>query len=275
MKVVILAGGLGTRLQEETSIRPKPMVEIGGQPILWHIMKHFCHHGHQDFYIALGYLGDYIKEYFLARYNLSGSMTIDFSRGEVRRQNTEQMQWTVNMIDTGIHTMTGGRLKQLQPWLGDEPFMLTYGDGVSNVDLQELISFHKQHNKLATVTAVRPPARFGGLTIDQGIVTEFTEKPIMSEGWINGGFMILDPCVFEYLGDDTCILEADSLEEIASNGQLAAYQHDGFWQCMDTLRDKNYLQNLWDQGQPPWKTWAPEESFPNRPNVLTGFKAAA
>ncbi|HUG68281.1 MAG TPA: glucose-1-phosphate cytidylyltransferase [Pirellulaceae bacterium] len=255
MKVVILAGGMGTRLQEQTETRPKPMVEIGGKPILWHIMKHFSHHEFSDFYIALGYLGDYIKEYFLARYSVSGHLSIDFATGQVHRRNADQERWSVNLVETGSHTMTGGRLKRLQSWLGDETFMLTYGDGVSDVDLHALTSFHRSQGKLVTLTAVRPPARFGGLTIQDGVVTEFAEKPAVGEGWINGGFMVLEPGVFDYLTDDTSVLESNLLEQAATDGQLAAYQHEGFWQCMDTLRDKLYLQKQWTSGQAPWRVW--------------------
>ena len=261
MRVVILAGGRGTRLQEETVARPKPMVEIGGKPILWHIMKHFSHAGFHDFYLALGYLGDSIKEYFLTQCNLSGSMTIDMSRGSVRRKNVEQEPWTVNLVETGLDTMTGGRLKRLQNWLCDEPFLLTYGDGVSDVDLPALLAFHESQGKLVTLTAVRPPPRFGGLTIKNGVVEEFAEKPLKGEGWINGGFMVIEPGIFDLIGDDACILESDVLEKIAGNGQLAAYEHEGFWQCMDTLRDKNLLNDLWDKGCAPWQAWDSKPSL--------------
>jgi glucose-1-phosphate cytidylyltransferase len=255
MRVVILAGGMGTRLQEETTVRPKPMVEIGGKPILWHIMKHYAHHGCDDFHIALGYMGDYIKNYFLNQYNLSGDLTIDFSKGMVSREDRETEDWSVKLIDTGLHSMTGGRLLRLKRWLGDETFLLTYGDGVSNVDITELLAFHKTHGKLATMTAVRPPARFGGLVINGDIVENFTEKPITGEGWINGGFLILEPGVFDFLKTDACSLESDALTQIAAGGQLVAYRHDDFWQCMDTLRDKNYLEGLWQSDNAPWKTW--------------------
>jgi len=255
VKVAILAGGLGTRLGEETAARPKPMVEIGGKPILWHIMKLYAHHGFKDFCIALGYLGDYIKSYFLDCHNLSGNLTIDFARGEVSREETEADDWVVSLIDTGAHTYTGGRLARLQSWLRDETFMLTYGDGVADVDLSKLLRFHQSHGKLATVTAVRPPARFGGLIIRDGIVDDFTEKPMAGEGWINGGFLVFEPGIFDYLDGDRCSLEADALERLAKNRELAAYQHFGFWQCMDTLRDKNYLQQEWETGAAPWKVW--------------------
>jgi glucose-1-phosphate cytidylyltransferase len=258
MHVVILAGGMGTRLQEETTARPKPMVEIGGQPILWHIMKHYAHHGFDDFFIALGYMGDFIKSHFLDQYNLSGSLTIDFSKGIVRRTDRNPERWSVNLIDTGLQTLTGGRLLRLRPWLSESTFMLTYGDGVSNVDLTALLAFHKSQGKLATVSAVRPPARFGGLVLDGTMVESFLEKPVAGEGWINGGFLVFEPEVFEYLTGDECSLEVQALEQLAADGQLAAYRHGDFWQCMDTLRDKMYLEKLWQSGEAPWRTWDDE-----------------
>ncbi len=256
MRVVLLAGGRGTRLQEETTMRPKPMVDIGGRPILWHIMKHYAQHGCKDFYVALGYMGDYIKSYFFNQYNLSGALTIDFAGGGVGREQPEVEDWRVNLIDTGIDTLTGGRVLRLRRWLKEESFMLTYGDGVSNVDLTELLRFHKQHGRLATITAVRPPARFGGLILDGPSVASFTEKPIAGEGWINGGFMVLEPRIFDYLDGDKCSLERACLERLAADGELAAYQHGDFWQCMDTLRDKNYLESEWEKGDAAWKTWS-------------------
>lgn len=255
MRVVILAGGMGTRLQEETTTRPKPMVEIGGKPILWHIMKHFAHHRFDDFYIALGYMGDFIKSYFLDRVNLTGNLSIDFATGDVLRTEAETERWNVNLIDTGLKTLTGGRLLRLKRWLSDSTFMLTYGDGVSNIDLTALLKYHRQQGKLATVTAVRPPARFGGLVIEDGIVNRFTEKPVAGEGWINGGFLVFEPGVFDFLSGDESSLEAHALEQIAAAGELAAYCHPDFWQCMDTIRDKNYLEQLWTSGSAPWKVW--------------------
>jgi len=255
MKVVILAGGLGTRLAEETEMRPKPMVEIGGRPILWHIMKNYAHYGFKEFYIALGYKGEEIKRYFFDYYNLSGSMTIDFSSGKVEAYNKEFEDWVVHFIDTGPDTNTGGRLKRLEPFLKEQSFMLTYGDGVSDVDMPALLSFHKSHGRIATVTAVRPPARFGGLVFDGDIVTKFTEKPQIGEGWINGGFMVFNPQVFQYIRDDQTSLEAGALENLAVDRQLTAYRHDNFWQCMDTLRDKRLLESLWQEKQAPWKVW--------------------
>ncbi len=255
MRVVILAGGMGTRLQEETAARPKPMVEIGGMPILWHIMKHFRSHGIRDFVIALGYMGDFIKHFFLDRYNLSGHLSIDFGSGQVEREELIQEDWRVHLVDTGLHTHTGGRVKRLQSWLSGETFIVTYGDGLSNVDVRALIRFHRRHKRLATVTAVRPPARFGGLVLDGNMVASFTEKPSAGEGWINGGFLVFEPEIFDYLGDDQSSLEAHTLERLAADGQLAAFQHGDFWQCMDTLRDKHYLEGLWHDGHAPWKTW--------------------
>jgi len=255
MRVVILAGGMGTRLHEETTTRPKPMVEIGGKPILWHIMKHFASHSFDDFHIALGYMGDFIKGYFLDRYNLSGNLSIDFNTGTISRSEAETERWSVNLIDTGLKTLTGGRLLRLKPWLKDSTFMLTYGDGVSNVDLSALLDFHRKQGKIATVTAVKPPARFGGLVIEDGAVTRFTEKPLGGEGFINGGFMVFEPGVFDFLSGDDASLEADALEKIALAGELSAYCHPDFWQCMDTLRDKHYLERLWSEGSAPWKTW--------------------
>jgi glucose-1-phosphate cytidylyltransferase len=261
MRVVILAGGMGTRLHEETTTRPKPMVEIGGKPILWHIMKHYARYNFDDFYIALGYMGDFIKGYFLDRYNLSGNISINFRTGSIAHASGETEGWSVNLVDTGIKTLTGGRLLRLKPWLSDETFMLTYGDGVSNVDLDALLAFHKKQRKIATVTAVRPPARFGGLNIEDGRVTKFSEKPMGGEGWINGGFLVFEPEVFDFLVGDESSLETDAMERIAAAGELSAFCHPDFWQCMDTLRDKHYLEKLWNEGSPPWKTWGESPAF--------------
>jgi glucose-1-phosphate cytidylyltransferase len=255
MKVVLLAGGLGTRLTEETEIRPKPMVEIGGRPILWHIMKHYAHYGFQEFFVALGYKGEYIKRYFMDYYTLNGSMTLDLATGLVQPQVKECEDWKLHLIDTGVQTNTGGRLKRLEPYLGNETFAITYGDGVSNIDLQRLLEFHKSHGKWVTVSAVRPPARFGGLVIEGDLVANFTEKPQAGEGWINGGFLIMEPQVFKYLNNDSAGLEVELLERLAADGQLAAYRHYDFWQCMDTLRDKYNLENFWQSGNPPWQVW--------------------
>ena len=255
MKVVLLAGGLGTRLTEETEIRPKPMVEIGGRPILWHIMKHYAHYGFQEFLVALGYKGEYIKRYFMDYYTLNGSMTLDLATGAVQPQIKECENWKLHLLDTGVQTNTGGRLKRLESYLGDETFMITYGDGVSNIDLQKLLEFHKSHGKCVTVSAVRPPARFGGLVIEGDLVANFTEKPQAGEGWINGGFLVMEPQVFKYLTNDSAGLEVELLERLAIDGQLAAYRHYDFWQCMDTLRDKYNLENYWQSGNPPWQVW--------------------
>jgi glucose-1-phosphate cytidylyltransferase len=255
VKVVILAGGLGTRLSEETEIRPKPLVEIGGHPIIWHIMKHYVQHGFREFVVALGYKGEEIKRYFLDYNRLRASVTVDLATGESSFHEAPPEDWTVHLIDTGLKTNTGTRVKRLQPWLEGETFMLTYGDGVCDIDLKDLVRFHRKHGRLATVTAVRPPARFGGLIFDGDLVSDFTEKPQIGEGWINGGFMVLEPGVFDYLNDQDPSLEADALERLAADRQLAAYKHDKFWQCMDTLRDVRLLENLWQSGDPPWKSW--------------------
>jgi glucose-1-phosphate cytidylyltransferase len=255
MKVVILAGGMGTRLTEETQIKPKPMVEVGGRPILWHIMKSYAHYGLKEFVVALGYKGEFIKRYFLEYRALSGSLSLDLGSGRVTSYAEKTDDWTVHLMDTGLNVMTGGRVRRLQPLLGDETFMLTYGDGVSDVDLNELLRFHRSHGRIATITAVRPPARFGGLRFDGDLVVEFTEKPQIGEGWINGGFMVLEPQVFRYLKADSSVFETDALERLASDGQLAAYRHERFWQCMDTMRDLRVLEGLWEGGAPPWRVW--------------------
>lgn len=255
MKVVILAGGLGTRLAEETEIKPKPMIEIGGRPILWHIMKHYAHYGFKEFFLALGYKGEVIKRYFLDYYSLNGSMTIDLAKGKVEVYDKKCEDWVVHLMDTGQETYTGGRVKRLEPWLRDRTFMVTYGDGVSDIDLRELLRFHRSHGRIGTVTAVRPPARFGGLVFNGDLVAEFTEKPQAGEGWINGGFMVFEPDIFDYLEGDFSSLELDGLEGLVADGQLAAYRHESFWQCMDTLRDKRLLEGLWQGGKPPWRVW--------------------
>ncbi|MGQ9890048.1 MAG: glucose-1-phosphate cytidylyltransferase [Aggregatilineales bacterium] len=255
LPVVLLAGGLGTRLAEETDVRPKPMVEIGGRPILWHIMKHYAHYGFNEFLVALGYKGEVIKRFFLDYHNLAHSLTVRLATGEVQTHGYEAEDWTVHLIDTGLHTNTGGRIKRLQPWLQGCTFMVTYGDGVSNVDLRDLLRFHRAHGKLVTVTAVRPPARFGGLVFDGDSVVRFTEKPQIGEGWINGGFLVCEPGIFDYLESDSTSFEAHLLEQLAQDGQIMAYKHDAFWQCMDTLRDLRVLESLWNSGAPPWKVW--------------------
>jgi len=255
MKVVVLAGGYGTRLAEETDLRPKALIEIGGRPVLWHILKHYAHYGFREFYIALGYKSEAIKRYFLDHYTLSGGLTVDLANGSIRRHEKEREDWVVHLIDTGLDTNTGGRVKRLQPLLGDDPFMLTYCDGVSDVDLIRLAQFHRASRRIATVTAVRPPSRFGGLVIEGDHVKNFTEKPQIGEGWINGGFLVLDPKIFDYCEGDASSLEADMLERVAQDGQLSAYRHESFWQCMDTLRDRRLLDRLWGGGSPAWKVW--------------------
>jgi len=256
MKAVILAGGLGTRLAEETEIKPKPMVEIGGCPILWHIMKHYASYGFCEFCVALGYKGDIIKRYFLDYYRLNGHMTVNLANGEIEVERKHCEDWRVHLLDTGLRTLTGGRLRRIEALLKDGTFLLTYGDGVSDVDLGALVRFHRSHGRLATLTAVRPPARYGNLEFHGDLVAEFTEKPQIGEGWINGGFMVLNPGVFDYLDNDTNSLESDVLERLSADGQLAAYRHTGFWQCMDTLRDVHLLESLWQSGRPPWRVWA-------------------
>jgi len=255
MKVVILAGGVGTRLTEETEIRPKPMVEIGGRPILWHIMEHYSHYGFNEFVIALGYKGEYIKKYMSDNCLLHSNLTIQMKTGNIIQHQHERSDWTIDLIDTGMTTLTGGRIKRLAPYLGNTTFMLTWGDGVSNVSLKELLKFHRSHGKLATVTAVRPPARFGHLNFDGDKVINFSEKPQTAEGWINGGFFVLETGIFDYIEGDDTPWERGPMEKLALDGQLMAYKHESFWQCMDTLRDKILLQQLWDSGDPPWKIW--------------------
>lgn len=255
MKVVILAGGLGTRLAEETEIKPKPMVEIGGRPILWHIMKIYAHYGFKEFYIALGYKGEVIKRFFYDYQSLSGNLSINFADGRVEARERDCEDWQVHLIETGLRSMTGGRVKRLQEYLGNETFMVTYGDGVSSVNLAELVEFHRSHGKLATVTAVHPPARYGELLIREDLTCGFSEKPQTHEGWINGGFLVFEPEVLDYLSGDESVLEIEALERLANENQLVAYKHDDFWQCMDTLRDKRQLESAWESDAAPWKIW--------------------
>jgi glucose-1-phosphate cytidylyltransferase len=247
---------MGTRLQEETVARPKPMVEVGGQPILWHLMKGYAHCGFTEFFVACGYLGNVIKRYFRDYYTLERDLTVRLGDGCVDAWDGPREDWTVHLCDTGLHTGKGGRLLRLRAHLRDEPFMMTYGDGVSDVDVSDLCAFHRAQGRLATITAVRPPARFGAVELDQGAVVSFVEKPQIREGWINGGFMVFEPEVFDYIDGETSELERDVLPVLASQGQLSAYSHDGFWQCMDTVRDMALLQRLWDGGSPPWRVWA-------------------
>ena len=255
MKVVILAGGLGTRIMEETEVKPKPLVEIGERPILWHIMKHYASYGFKEFVIALGYKGYLVKRFFLEQTALQGNLTIEMPTGKAVVRDQVHEDWLVHLVDTGLESSTGGRIARVRDYLDGETFMLTYGDGVSNVDLYALLALHKKQSRTVTLTAVRPPARFGGLIFDGDLIAEFTEKPQIGEGWINGGFMVMEPRVFDYITSDSTNLEVDVLEKLAQEGQLAAYRHDGFWQCMDTLRDKRQLENLWQRGEAPWKTW--------------------
>ncbi len=255
MKLVILAGGLGTRLSEETSSRPKPMVEIGGQPILWHIMKIYSAYGINDFIICLGYKGYYIREYFANYFLHMTDVTIDIGRNAVEVHRSRAEQWRVTLVDTGADTMTGGRVKRVREHIGDETFCLTYGDGVADVNITELIAFHDKHGLDATVTAVRPPGRFGALDIDGDNVSGFVEKPLGDGSWINGGFFVLSPKCIDRIADDRTTWEQEPLVGLARDGQLNAYRHEGFWQPMDTLRDKRYLDDLWESGKAKWKVW--------------------
>lgn len=257
MKVVILAGGLGTRLSEETDLRPKPMVEIGDRPILWHIMKLYSYYGFNEFIICCGYKSYYIKDYFYHYYMHSADMTIDMKNNKVSFHNSITEPWKVTLVDTGLNTMTGGRIKHVQDYIGDEPFMLTYGDGVSNINILELVNWHKKNGKIATMTAVQPSGKFGALDITENdSIVAFSEKPKGDGAWVNAGFMVLEPKVFDYIieGDST-IFERSPLEQLASQNQLQAYKHDGFWKPMDTLRDKSELQAMWNKDIAPWKVW--------------------
>jgi len=251
VKVIILAGGLGTRLAEETATRPKPMVEIGGHPLLWHLMQLYAAHGLKDFLVACGYRGEMIKEYFRNLSIRTSDYVINLADGSVDIVKKTDLDWKVGVVDTGVETPTAGRILRLRSLVGDQPFMATYGDGLGDVDLTALLAFHRRHGKLATVTAVRPPARFGELVLKDSQVTAFTEKPQTSAGWINGGFFVFEPAVFDYL-DDTSSLERGPLERLATDGQLMAFRHDGFWQPMDTLREKHLLEDLWQRGEAPW-----------------------
>ena len=260
MKAIILAGGLGSRLSEETALRPKPMVEIGGKPILWHIMNIYAAHGIEEFILALGYKAEIIKQYFLSFYALNSDITIELASGNtIIHTNGNRRNWKVHLVDTGLPTETGGRLKRLRPWLSDsETFMFTYGDGVADLDLKRLLDFHRSHGKLATVTAVRSPARFGRMAFDEDRVTEFYEKPETGEGWINGGFFVLNTKVIDYIDGDETVWERSPIERLAREQQMVGYRHYGFWSCMDTLREKNLLEELWASGNAPWKIWGSE-----------------
>lgn len=257
MKVVILAGGYGTRISEETHSVPKPMIEIGGKPVLWHIMKLYSQHGFNEFIILCGYKGYVIKEYFANYFLHQSNVTIDLKNNEMEIHNNSSENWKVTLLDTGLDTMTGGRIKRAETFIGDEPFMLTYGDGVADIDFGELVRFHKSHGKAVTLTSVQPDGRFGAISIkDAGKITNFQEKPIGDGAWVNAGFFVCEPKVFEYLQDgDSTIFEQQPMNQLVAMDELYAYQHKGFWKCMDTLRDKVLLGELWDSGKAPWKTW--------------------
>jgi glucose-1-phosphate cytidylyltransferase len=256
LKTVLLAGGLGTRLSEETTLRPKPMVEVGGLPILWHIMRSYAHYDAKDFVVACGYKGEVIKDYFLRYRERLADVAVDLGAGTVSYEDHLDVDWKVQLVDTGKDSMTGGRLHRLESILRPGgTFMLTYGDGVCDVDIRALLAFHRAHGKLATVTAVRPPARFGTMDFDGDLVRSFKEKPQTEGGWINGGFFVFEPAVFDYLSGDATVLEGGPLERLAREGQLAAFRHEGFWQCMDTVRDRVRLEEMWSSGSAPWKVW--------------------
>jgi len=255
MKVVILAGGLGTRLSEETEVRPKPMVEIGGMPILWHIMKIYSSQGFNEFIICLGYKGFIIKEYFANYFLHLSDVTIELATGKINVHDCKSEDIKLTLIDTGIQTQTGGRIRRVGEYIGNETFMLTYGDGLAKINVVDLLDFHKSSKKLATVTAVRPPGRFGSFILNNNEVLEFEEKPLGDGSWINGGFFVLEPEVLNYIKDDNTLWEREPMSKLALDGQLSAYKHSGFWKPMDTIRDKTELQNLWDSGEAPWKIW--------------------
>jgi len=255
MKVVLLAGGYGTRLSEETDIRPKPMVEIGGKPILWHIMKIYSTYGFNDFVILLGYKGYYIKEYFANYYLHQSDVTFDMKNGDMQVHNNSSEPWKVTLLDTGLESMTGGRIKRAKEFIGNDTFMLTYGDGVSDVNIKKLVDFHQKSNTKVTMTAIQPSGRFGALDIESHLVKKFVEKPAGDGNWINGGFMVCEPEVLDLIEDDMTIFEQYPLQSLAQKGELSAYKHKGFWQCMDTLRDKIYLNDLWDKEKAHWKVW--------------------
>ncbi len=256
MKVVILAGGLGTRLSEETILKPKPMVEIGGKPILWHIMKIYSSHGFNDFVICLGYKGYVIKEYFANYFLHQSNVTFDVKNNTMQIHDSQAEPWKVTLVDTGINTMTGGRIKRIKNYIDNQPFLLTYGDGVGNIDIKKLVDFHHENEKLLTVTAVQPSGRFGALQIEKNLqVSSFLEKPQGDGAWINGGFFVCQPEVIDYLGDDSTVFEKEPLENLAKDTQMMAFKHQGFWKPMDTLRDKHELETMWDSNTAPWKNW--------------------
>ena len=252
MKVIILAGGYGSRLSEYTDKIPKPMVTIGSRPIIWHIMRTYASFGYNDFYLALGYKAELIKDYFLHYRSLNTDFTVDLSNGKVESHQADETDWRVTLVDTGLETMTGGRIKRLKKFIGNEPFMLTYGDGVANIDIDALLKFHKSHGKMVTLTAVRPSARFGDLDFDGNRVISFEEKPQLHEGWINGGFFVCQPELLDYIDNDNQMLEREPLKRVVNDGELMAYKHEGFWHCMDTRRDYDLLKSLWESDAPPW-----------------------
>ena len=256
MKVVLLAGGFGTRISEESHLKPKPMIEIGNMPILWHIMKSYSKYGYNDFVICCGYKQYVIKEYFANYYLHNCDITFDFRDGNnIEIHNNMSDPWKVTLVDTGLNTMTGGRIKRVRKYLNDEPFMVTYGDGVSDINISELVSFHEKHGKIGTMSAVQPEGRFGVLDIENNQINAFREKSKDDSGWINCGFMVMNPEIFDYIEGDTTVFEKEPLEGLARDGQLMAYKHDGFWQCMDTLRDKEKLEKMWSSNNAPWKVW--------------------
>ncbi len=257
MKVVLLAGGYGTRISEETVMKPKPMIEIGGKPILWHIMKTYSHYGYNDFVILLGYKGYYIKEYFANYFLHQSDVTIDMKTNKMEVHNNTSEPWKVTLVDTGLDTMTGGRIKKAQKYIGNETFLLTYGDGVSDIDISKSVEFHKAHGKTITMTAIQPEARFGNLNIQEDMkITKFLEKPKSEEGWINGGFFVCEPEIFNYISEDkSCVFEKEPLLKLTGDNELFAYRHSGFWQCMDTLRDNQKLNQMWNDNSAPWKVW--------------------
>jgi len=253
VKVILLAGGFGSRLSEYTEVLPKPMVPVGGKPILWHIMRSYAYFGHKDFHVALGYKAEVIKEYFLHYRTLNADFTVDLGTGAVTPHQLDEVDWRVTLVDTGQNSMTGGRVKRMQPFIGNETCLLTYGDGVANIDLDALVAFHRSHGKLATVTAVHPGARFGELQLDNLRISTFQEKPQLGQGWINGGYFVIEPGFFDLIAGDSTILEREPLEQAARMGELMAFKHEDFWQCMDTKRDRDSLEKMWQQGSALWK----------------------
>ena len=252
MKVVILAGGFGTRLSEYTETIPKPMVKIGDKPMLWHIMKIYEKYGYKDFNIALGYKAEVIKDFFLNYREISSDFTIDLANGNIKTLQSNELDWKVTLVDTGLNSMTGGRIKRMKSFIGNETFLLTYGDGLANIDIEKLVSFHRNHGKLVTVTAVHPGARFGELNLDGDVVTSFEEKPQVTQGWINGGYFVFEPEFLDFISDDSTVLEKEPLENVAQMGELRAFKHEGFWKCMDTKRDKDFLEEIWKSEKPLW-----------------------